>query len=177
MLSMAATNMLCRPFIPHVPVTRALAIPALRLAHTSALRHYHLAASARSPTPSRPSPPAREVLLSRSFSTTPRRQAEEDPNLQTMFAQQQKLLKLLQDKPEVLENIKEFVALLQNNGVDVHSGQMPSKMDMFKLLMKTEIRESAMKMAAAFQEAGIDLQSKDMMQSLMAMQKQFKGDK
>ena len=44
-------------------------------------------------------------------------------------------------------------------GVDVHSGQMPSKLDMFRLLMKTEIRESAMKMAAAFQEAGIDLQS------------------
>lgn len=37
---------------------------------------------------------------------------------------------------------------------------MPSKMDMFRLLMKTEIRESAMKMASAFQEAGIDLQSK-----------------
>lgn len=33
-----------------------------------------------------------------------------------MFAQQQKLLKLLQDKPEVLDNIKEFVTLLQNNG-------------------------------------------------------------
>ncbi|RPD62010.1 hypothetical protein L227DRAFT_609876 [Lentinus tigrinus ALCF2SS1-6] len=94
-----------------------------------------------------------------------------------MFTQQQKLLRLLQDKPEVLDNIKEFVTLLQNNGVDVHAGQMPSKMDMFRLLMKTEIRESAMKMAAAFQEAGIDLQSKDMVQSLMAMQKQFKGDK
>ncbi|TFK85886.1 hypothetical protein K466DRAFT_600776 [Polyporus arcularius HHB13444] len=169
--------MLRRPFIPHVPVTRALAIPALRLAHTSALRHAPLATSAHSPAPSRPSLQTREVLLSRSFSTTPRRYAEEDPNLQAMFAQQQKLLKLLQDKPEVLDNIKEFVTLLQNNGVDVHSGQMPSKMDMFRLLMKTEIRESAMKMASAFQEAGIDLQSKDMMQSLMAMQKQFKDNK
>ena len=77
------------------------------------------------------------------------------------------------------------------------SGTVPSKMEMFRLLMKTEVRESAMKMAAAFQEAGIDLQSKvgsaaneasvrvlltlgnmqDMMKSLMAMQKQFKGDK
>ncbi len=45
-------------------------------------------------------------------------------------------------------------------GIDVQSGQMPSKTDMFRLLMKTEVRESAMKMAAAFQEAGIDLRSK-----------------
>ena len=37
-----------------------------------------------------------------------------------MFAQQQKLLKLLQDKPEVVENIKEFVTLLQNNGAPHH---------------------------------------------------------
>lgn len=110
--------MLCRVYVPHVPVTRALAIPALRLAHTSALRHSPLVTSApaRSPAPSRSPSAAREVLLSRSFSTTPRRQANEDPNLQAMFAQQQKLLKLLQDKPEVVENIKEFVTLLQNNG-------------------------------------------------------------
>ena len=45
-------------------------------------------------------------------------------------------------------------------GVDVQSGKMPSKTEMFRLLMKTEVRESAMKMAAAFQEAGIDLKSK-----------------
>ena len=51
-------------------------------------------------------------------------------------------------------------ALLPCTGVDVTSGQLPSKMEMFRLLMKSEIRESAMKMAAAFQEAGIDMQSK-----------------
>ena len=45
-------------------------------------------------------------------------------------------------------------------GVDVTSGKVPSKTEMFRLLMKTEIRESAMKMATAFQEAGLDLSSK-----------------
>ena len=45
-------------------------------------------------------------------------------------------------------------------GVDVTSGQLPSKMEMFRLLMKTEVRESAMKMANGLHEAGIDLKSK-----------------
>ena len=45
-------------------------------------------------------------------------------------------------------------------GVDVTSGKIPGKMEMLRLLMKTDIRESAMKVATAFQEAGIDMQSK-----------------
>ena len=36
--------------------------------------------------------------------------------LQMMFEQQQKLLKLLQDKPETLEHIKTFVGQLKENG-------------------------------------------------------------
>ena len=40
------------------------------------------------------------------------------------------------------------------------SGKIPGKMEMLRLLMKTDIRESAMKVATAFQEAGIDMQSK-----------------
>lgn len=34
-----------------------------------------------------------------------------------MFNQQQKLLKLMQDKPELLDNINQFVQLLNDNGV------------------------------------------------------------
>ncbi|KAI0662971.1 hypothetical protein C8Q70DRAFT_482546 [Cubamyces menziesii] len=154
-----------------VSLARALAIPVLRVAQTAALRHPlgHIS----SPSPA----PARDALHARSFSSSPLRRASEDParnaELQMMFEQQQKLLKLLQDKPETLEHIKTFVGQLKENGVDVTSGQLPSKMEMLRLLMKSEIRESAMKMAAAFQEAGIDMQSKDMMQSLLAMKKQL----
>ncbi|KAH9894188.1 hypothetical protein C8Q73DRAFT_790752 [Cubamyces lactineus] len=155
----------------HLPLTRALAIPALRLAQAAALRHPLSRISSPSPVP------ARDALHARSFSSSPLRRASEDParnaDLQMMFEQQQKLLKLLQDKPETLEHIKTFVEQLKANGVDVTSGQLPSKMEMLRLLMKSDIRESAMKMAAAFQEAGIDLQSQGMVQSLMAMKKQI----
>ncbi|CDO74115.1 hypothetical protein BN946_scf185043.g165 [Trametes cinnabarina] len=152
----------------------SLAIPALRLPQTAALRHPCLSLVRPAPSSSR------DALHTRAFSSSPRRNAAEDEaknaELNMMFTQQQKLLKLLQDKPETMEHIKKFIEQLQANGIDVTSGKMPSKMDMLRLLMKSDIRESAMKMAAAFQEAGIDLQSKEMMQSLMAMQKQL-GDK
>ncbi len=42
-------------------------------------------------------------------------------------------------------------------GIDVYSGKLPGKMDMLRLLMNPDIRDSATKMAAAFQEAGIDM--------------------
>ena len=110
--------MLCRACIPHVPVTRALAIPALRFAHTAALRHSpSLTSSARnSPSSSQHAFYAREALRTRSFSSTPLRRAEEDPKLQQMFENQQMVLRLLQDKPEVLDYMKEFITLLKDNG-------------------------------------------------------------
>ena len=110
--------MLCRAFIPHIPATRALAIPTLRLVHTSALHHFS-AWSAPAPAwrpSSQQSSRTREALKTRTFSSTALRKAEEDPNMKTMFEQQQKVLKLLQDRPEVLDYMKEFVRLLKDNG-------------------------------------------------------------
>ncbi|KAI9001128.1 hypothetical protein BD414DRAFT_473674 [Trametes punicea] len=166
-----------RSSIYQVPFVRTLAFPAIRLVQTAALRHPSLSVLRAVPSPSS----ALDALHARPFSSTLHRRAEEDParnaELQMLFAQQQKLLQLLQDKPETLENIKKFIEQLQANGIDVHSGKMPSKMDMLRLLMKSDIRESAMKMAATLQEAGIDLQSKEMLQSLLAMQKQLEDKK
>ena len=88
--------MLCRACVPHVPLTRALAIPTLRLAHTTALRHApSLAPPAPRAAPSSSIQRPRDALRTRSFATTPRRQAEEGPDMQAMFAQQRKLLQLL----------------------------------------------------------------------------------
>ncbi|EJF63040.1 hypothetical protein DICSQDRAFT_146014 [Dichomitus squalens LYAD-421 SS1] len=188
--------MFCRSCMSNVSAassssrTRALATTALRLAHTHALRHSSLLTHSRpsSRTPAHhhqqagPSSQAREAFHTRSaaFSTTARRGADELPreNLQAIFEQQQqRFLKLLQEKPEVEEHIRGFVQLLKDNGVDVSSGQMPSKLDMFQLMMKKEIRESATCMATTLQEAGIDLRNPEMMQSLMTMQSISRGNK
>ncbi|OJT13393.1 hypothetical protein TRAPUB_10159 [Trametes pubescens] len=166
-----------RTALYHAPLVRSLVTPALRLAHTTALRHPSLSLLRFTPSSS----PTRDALHTRHFSSSPQRRAEEDPErnaqLQNVFTQQQKLLKLLQEKPETLEHIKKFVEQLESNGIDVYSGKLPGKMDMLRLLMNPDIRDSATKMAAAFQEAGIDM-SKDMVQSLMTVDlKKHLGDK
>ena len=60
------------------------------------------------------------------FGTTAARRADEVPQetMSAMFDQQQKLLKLLQEKPEILDNIKQFVALLKDNGA---SASLPAR--------------------------------------------------
>ncbi|KAH9905066.1 uncharacterized protein BXZ73DRAFT_22461, partial [Epithele typhae] len=141
--------------------TRVLAIPTLRLAHTAALRHIPALAPS---LPPRQSPQsqwrAREALQTRAaFSTSSPRQAGEDPHMQAVFNNQQKFLRLMQDKPEVFENMKAFAEMLEQNGVDIKSGKIPNKMDMFRLMMRADVRERAMKMVEAFKEAGIDVQS------------------
>ncbi|KAI0829370.1 hypothetical protein BC628DRAFT_1128525 [Trametes gibbosa] len=170
-----------RTALCHVPLSRSLVTPMFRLAQTAALRHPSLGLAS-----SYSSAPARDALHARTFSSSPQRRAEEDPQLQHLFQQQQKLLKHLQNSPETVEHIKTFMDLLQQNGecvrlrfvrergagadesgvrwcaygcagVDPYSGKMPSKMAMLRLLMKPEIRESAMKMAEALQAAGIDM--------------------
>ncbi len=114
--------MLCRACTPHVPVTRALAVPTLRLVHTAALRHALSLAHSPQSQSQRPSL-TREALRTRSFASSPHRRAEEDPNLQRVFDNQQKVLQFLQDKPEVLEYMKEFVTLLKDNGaLNVYMG-------------------------------------------------------
>ncbi len=105
-----------RTALYHAPLVRSLVTPALRLAHTTALRHPSLSLLRFTPSSS----PTRDALHTRHFSSSPQRRAEEDPErnaqLQNVFTQQQKLLKLLQEKPETLEHIKKFVEQLESNG-------------------------------------------------------------
>lgn len=114
-LPLLALRMICTALY-HPPLVRSLVTPALRLAHTTALRHPSLSLLRFSPSSS----PTRDALHTRHFSSSPQSRAEEDPErtaqLQNVFQQQQKLLKLLQEKPETLEHIKKFVEQLETNG-------------------------------------------------------------
>ena len=107
--------------------TRALATTALRLAHTHALRHSSVLTHSRPSSRAHhhrnqagPSSQAHEAFRTRTapFSTTAQRAADEVPRetLQAAFEGQQKLLKLFQERPELVENIKGFVQLLKDNG-------------------------------------------------------------
>lgn len=41
-------------------------------------------------------------------------------------------------------------------GIDVQGKSMPSKLEIFKVLMKPDVRDAVMKVSTAFQEAGIN---------------------
>lgn len=46
--------------------------------------------------------------------------------------------------------------LVHVTGVDVQGNAMPSKLEIFKIIMKPNVRDAVMKVSAAFQEAGIN---------------------
>ncbi|CCL99175.1 uncharacterized protein FIBRA_01190 [Fibroporia radiculosa] len=86
---------------------------------------------------------------------------------------QQKLARILQQKPELQQLVLELKGILEQEGLDLQGQTMPSKLQLLRLFMKPEVRDAATKLTAAFQEAGINPQ--EMMGQMMAMQKFF-GD-
>ena len=50
--------------------------------------------------------------------------------------------------------------MLSGIGIDITSGQAPSKAQMFKLAMSSKFRDGAKKVVVELQNAGIDLSSK-----------------
>ncbi|KAF9821022.1 hypothetical protein IEO21_00999 [Rhodonia placenta] len=82
---------------------------------------------------------------------------------------QQKFARLFQEKPELQQLVLDLKSALEKEGVDVQGNAMPSKLEIFKIIMKPNVRDAVMKVSAAFQEAGIN--PKEMMEELMAMQK------
>lgn len=95
-----------------------LHFPLRRMVAVHALRNYPIACRAFShvwavtPAAAPPHTP-RHVSL---FSTTPHRRASEDPELQNLVEQQQKMLRLLQEKPELVKVVEEFAERLQAEG-------------------------------------------------------------
>ncbi|KIK65459.1 hypothetical protein GYMLUDRAFT_116843, partial [Collybiopsis luxurians FD-317 M1] len=64
--------------------------------------------------------------------------------------------KKLQQSPDAILALKEFIELLQKEGLDVSSGKPPSTMQIVKLGMKKEVRDGMTRMTEAMQKAGVD---------------------
>jgi len=143
-----------------LPVKRILAVHALRLSPAVFHPHRNLTLPHRNPQHAQ-------------FSTSPRRNASEEPTAQSILQTQQKFARIFQEKPELQQLVIDLKSTLEKEGIDVQSGSMPSKMTILKIFMKPDVRDAVMKVSAAFQEAGVN--PKDMMNDLMAMQK-FLGD-
>lgn len=76
------------------------------------------------------------------------------------------LFKKLADKPAALAALNDFSQILKDEGIDVASGQPPSRAQMFKLAMSSKFREGAKKVIVELQNAGIDVSSKEAMEEL-----------
>ncbi|KAJ3935530.1 MAG: hypothetical protein NXY57DRAFT_958115 [Lentinula lateritia] len=120
-------------------------------------------------------PQFRVVKHGRRICTTPSRRASEpsSPSPAELYSRLSNttLAKKLQDAPEAMQAIRDFMVILQNEGLDFSSGKPPSTMQLMKLGMKKEVRDGMMKLTTEAQKAGIDLTNKDMIAELMAAMK------
>ncbi|KAJ3729047.1 hypothetical protein DFJ43DRAFT_1156603 [Lentinula guzmanii] len=98
--------------------------------------------------------------LSRKICSSSPRQASEPPlpSPEELYSRlsHTTLAKKLQSSPEAMRAIRDFMIVLQNQGLDISSGKAPSTMQMMKLGMMKEVRDGMMKMTAEMQKAGID---------------------
>jgi len=110
----------------------------------------------------------RTLLLSqhRNFSQTRARRATEDIDTFPARYQNTALFKKLADKPEALAALNAFAQILKDEGIDIASGQPPSRTQMFKLAMSPKFRDGAKKVVVELQNAGVDLSSKEAMEEL-----------
>ncbi|KAG6832980.1 hypothetical protein H0H92_004864 [Tricholoma furcatifolium] len=100
-------------------------------------------------------------------------------NLEAFSAAFQKtsLFKKLVNHPEAISAIRETVGILQDSGIDVTSGAQPSAFKMAKLMMNSRFREQVKKMAEEMQKAGIDVNSKEVMDEIVALKNSMEPPK
>ncbi|TFK55859.1 hypothetical protein OE88DRAFT_1652367 [Heliocybe sulcata] len=96
------------------------------------------------------------ILVSRrSFRPCARIQAAESPNSMIANIRNTSLYKKIADKPEAMAALRDFSALLQEQGFDA-SGGPPSNMQMLKLFADSQCREGAKRVAEELHKAGVD---------------------
>ncbi|KZT20751.1 hypothetical protein NEOLEDRAFT_1100174 [Neolentinus lepideus HHB14362 ss-1] len=103
----------------------------------------------------------------------PRVQAAESPESMIANIRNTSLFKKIADKPEALAALRDFAALLQEQGIDASAGP-PSTMQMFKLAANSKFREGAKRVVEELQNAGVDLTSKEAMEEIMKLSSRSK---
>ncbi|KAE9410258.1 hypothetical protein BT96DRAFT_969352 [Gymnopus androsaceus JB14] len=120
--------------------------------------------------------PHHSILPNRGFSSSSPRPASEapiPPSSPELHARLQNttLAKKLQQSPEALQAIRDFIDVLQREGLDVSSGKPPSAMQLMRLGLKKDVRDGMARVTTAMQNAGVDPTDKNMMAEIMAAMK------
>ncbi|KAF7776395.1 hypothetical protein Agabi119p4_4788 [Agaricus bisporus var. burnettii] len=106
----------------------------------------------------------------------PRRTVQDKQPLIDAF-RQTTLFQKLAGHPEAVYALEDFAKLMQAKGLDFSSGKPPSPLQMLKLASNSEFRESAKRVGEELQKAGVDMQSKELMQEMMELMKLKQSDR
>ncbi|CAK5276016.1 unnamed protein product [Mycena citricolor] len=81
----------------------------------------------------------------------------------------------LQGKPQLLQALKNFAALLENEGISVSSGKMPGPLQLMKLAKNPQFLQSYGQLEAELKSAGIDVRSKEFLKVAQQMMNSKSG--
>ncbi|PCH41609.1 hypothetical protein WOLCODRAFT_137495 [Wolfiporia cocos MD-104 SS10] len=139
---LANTSSACR-----LPFKRILVNHALRLNHT--LR------SGPVLLPNRGASLPHHAHRHATFSTTARCLATEDPYGRVVAETQLKLTRLLLERPELLQIVRDMQRVMEEEGVDLGS-KILSPTEVLEVLNKPRVRDAVIKAGEALEEAGVD---------------------
>ncbi|KAJ3564349.1 hypothetical protein NP233_g8347 [Leucocoprinus birnbaumii] len=105
----------------------------------------------------------------RAFHLTPTRRAAENKEAFFKAFQNTSLYSKLSQHPDALAALSDFAKLLQDKGIDLSTGKPPSTLQMIKLASNADFREATKRVGEELQKAGVDLQSKAVMQEMMEL--------
>ncbi|KAJ6539142.1 hypothetical protein B0H19DRAFT_1269494 [Mycena capillaripes] len=80
---------------------------------------------------------------------------------------------MFKDKPDAINAIVNVAKVMEESGVAISSGQMPGPMQLLKLANNPKFKEAYAQAQLEFQKAGIDIQSKEIVEQMMKLVKQL----
>ncbi|KAF7352971.1 hypothetical protein MVEN_01264500 [Mycena venus] len=80
---------------------------------------------------------------------------------------------LFKDKPDAINAIINVAKVMEESGVNISAGQMPGPMQLLKLANNPKFKEAYAQAQLEFEKAGIDIQSKEMVDQMMKIVKQL----
>jgi len=104
----------------------------------------------------------------RTFSTTPRRSAEEAHDEFINAIKHTSLFQKLADKPNAIKALSDFYALTKDMGIDITS---LDRLQMYKLATNRRFLKAVKRVMNELNEAGLKLDSEDAVQEILGLTK------
>ncbi|KAJ7276190.1 hypothetical protein B0H12DRAFT_1227367 [Mycena haematopus] len=74
---------------------------------------------------------------------------------------------LFKDKPDAVKAVLNVAKIMEESGVSISAGQMPNPLQLLKLAKNPKFMEAYAEAQREFKNAGIDMQSKELVEQMM----------